>query len=132
IIVNHYQCIRFLREQPLPRSRESGEQRLPRRVLCQPGVVGVSDGGCVRTADPGPVADIAAAMEKAGLRWIELNLSAPHGHEAAQGVIRQITDAELVHDYVQQVRKATSIPLAVKLTAQTADLLALAEQAVRG
>jgi dihydroorotate dehydrogenase len=88
--------------------------------------------GSITVADPGPAADIAAAMEKAGLRWIELNLSAPHGREAAQGAIRQITDAELVHDYVQQVRKATSIPLAVKLTAQTADLLALAEQAVRG
>jgi len=88
--------------------------------------------GSITVADPGPAADIAAAMEKAGLRWIELNLSAPHGREAAPGAIRQITDAEIVHDYVRQVRNATSVPLAVKLTAQTADLLALAEQAVRG
>lgn len=88
--------------------------------------------GSITVADPGPAAEIAAAMEKAGLRWVELNLSAPHGREAVQGAIRQITDAQLVHDYVQQVRHATSVPLAVKLTAQTADLLALAKQAVRG
>ncbi len=88
--------------------------------------------GSITVADPGPAADIAVAMEKAGLRWIELNLSAPHGREAVQGAIRQITNAEIVHDYVRQVRNATSVPLAVKLTAQTADLLALAEQAVHG
>jgi dihydroorotate dehydrogenase len=88
--------------------------------------------GSITVADPGPAAEIAAAMEQAGLRWIELNLSAPHGREAASGAIRQITDADIVYHYVQQVRHATSVPLAVKLTAQTADLLALAEQAVRG
>jgi dihydroorotate dehydrogenase (NAD+) catalytic subunit len=88
--------------------------------------------GSITVADPGPAANIAAAMEAAGLRWLELNLSAPHGREAARGAIRQITDAEIVRDYVQQVRQATSVPLAVKLTAQTADLLALAEQAVQG
>ena len=88
--------------------------------------------GSITVADPGPAAEIAAAMEQAGLRWIELNLSAPHGREAVPGAIRQITDAEIVHDYVHQVRRATRVPLAVKLTAQTADLLALAEQAVRG
>lgn len=88
--------------------------------------------GSITVADPGPAANIAAAMEAAGLRWIELNLSAPHGREAAQGAIRQITEGEIVRDYVQQVRKVTSVPLAVKLTAQTADLLGLAEQAVQG
>jgi dihydroorotate dehydrogenase len=88
--------------------------------------------GSITVADPGPAAEIAAAMEQAGLRWIELNLSAPHGREAVPGAIRQITDAEIVYDYVRQVRRAIGVPLAVKLTAQTTDLLALAEQAVKG
>jgi dihydroorotate dehydrogenase len=70
-------------------------------------------------------------MEEAGLRWIELNLSAPHGREAARGAIQQITDAEIIDEYVRQVRQAIRVPLAVKLTAQTADLLALANQAVQ-
>lgn len=87
--------------------------------------------GSITVADLGPAAEIAAAMEEAGLRWIELNLSAPHGREAARGAIQQITDAEIVGEYVRQVRQAIRVPLAVKLTAQTADLLALAEQAVR-
>jgi dihydroorotate dehydrogenase len=87
--------------------------------------------GSITVAAPGPAAQIAAAMEAAGLRWIELNLSAPHGREAARGAIEQITDAEIVGEYVRQVRQAICVPLAVKLTAQTADLLALAEQAAR-
>jgi dihydroorotate dehydrogenase len=70
-------------------------------------------------------------MEQSGLRWIELNLSAPHGREAAKGAIKQITDAEIVGEYVRQVRRVTTVPLAVKLTAQTTDLLALAEQAIQ-
>jgi len=87
--------------------------------------------GSITVADPAPAADIAGAMEKAGLRWIELNLSAPHGREAAKGAIKQITDADIVRDYVHQVRQAIKIPLAVKLTAQTADMLTLAEQAIQ-
>jgi dihydropyrimidine dehydrogenase (NAD+) subunit PreA/dihydroorotate dehydrogenase (NAD+) catalytic subunit len=88
--------------------------------------------GSITVADPDPAAEIAAAMEAAGLRWIELNLSAPHGREAAQGAIRQITEGEMVREYVRRVRTVTSVPLAVKLTAQTSDLLGLAEQAVQG
>jgi dihydroorotate dehydrogenase len=87
--------------------------------------------GSITVAAPGPAAKIAAAMEAAGLRWIELNLSAPHGREAAHGAIQQITDAEIVGEYVRQVRQAIRVPLAVKLTAQTADLLALVDQAAR-
>jgi dihydroorotate dehydrogenase (NAD+) catalytic subunit len=86
--------------------------------------------GSITVSEPAPAAEIAAQMEAAGLRWIELNLSAPHGREAASGAVRQITDAEIVADYVRQVRKATTLPLAVKLTAQTEDLTALARQAM--
>lgn len=86
--------------------------------------------GSITVAEPGPAAEIATKMEAAGLRWIELNLSAPHGREAASGAVRQITGADIVTDYVSQVRKATSLPLAVKLTAQTEDVLPLARRAL--
>lgn len=86
--------------------------------------------GSITVANPGPAAEIAAQMEAAGLRWIELNLSAPHGREASGGAVRQIIAGEMVGDYVQQVRKATRLPLAVKLTAQTEDVVALAQHAV--
>ncbi len=86
--------------------------------------------GSITVSDAAPAARIAAAMEAAGLRWIELNLSAPHGREAAAGAVRQLSDADLVHEYVSRVRAATTLPLAVKLTAQTGDPLVLAECAV--
>ncbi len=86
--------------------------------------------GSITVAAAGPAARIAAAMEAAGLRWIELNLSAPHGREAVGGAVRQVSDAEAVHDYVRAVRAATTVPLTVKLTAQTGDPLALAERAI--
>jgi len=63
-------------------------------------------------------------MEAAGLRWIELNLGAPHGREAS--AVRQVTAQDAVRNYVRTVRQAVSIPLAVKLTAQADDPLALA------
>jgi dihydroorotate dehydrogenase len=86
--------------------------------------------GSITVANPEPAAKIAAAMEQAGLRWIELNLSAPHGREAAGGAIRQVSEADSVRDYVARVRAATSLPLTVKLTSQTADPLALASSAL--
>jgi len=84
--------------------------------------------GSITVADPGPAADIAAQMEASGLRWVELNLSAPHGREAS--AVRQITSNEIIGEYVRQVRAATQLPLAVKLTAQTEDVVALAKEAV--
>ncbi|MGH7914654.1 MAG: tRNA-dihydrouridine synthase [Candidatus Binataceae bacterium] len=86
--------------------------------------------GSITVAAAAPAARIAAAMEAAGLRWIELNLSAPHGREAVGGAVRQISDAQAVHDYVRQVRAATTLPLTVKLTAQSDDPIALAERAI--
>jgi dihydroorotate dehydrogenase len=85
--------------------------------------------GSITVADPEPAKEIAAQMESAGLRWIELNLSAPHGREAAAGAVRQITAADIVSEYVRKVRNATRLPLAVKLTAQTEDVITLARQA---
>ena len=86
--------------------------------------------GSITVAEAEPAAEIAARMEAAGLRWIELNLSAPHGREAAGGAVRQITATEIVADYVLRVRRAVSVPLAVKLTAQADDPLELAKVAI--
>lgn len=86
--------------------------------------------GSITVAEAGPAAEIAGRMEAAGLRWVELNLSAPHGREAAGGAVRQITATEIVAEYVRQVRRAVRVPLAVKLTAQADDPLQLARVAI--
>jgi len=84
--------------------------------------------GSITVAQPDPAAEIAAKMQTAGLRWIELNLGAPHGREAS--AVRQITAQDAVRNYVRTVRRAVTVPLAVKLTAQADDPLALAAIAI--
>jgi dihydroorotate dehydrogenase len=84
--------------------------------------------GSITVAQAAPAAEIGARMQAAGLRWIELNLSAPHGREAS--AVTQVTAAEAVRDYVRRVRSAVTVPLAVKLTAQADDPLLLAKIAV--
>lgn len=84
--------------------------------------------GSITVARAGPAAEIAARMQEAGLRWIELNLGAPHGRESA--AISQVTARDSVRDYVRPVRRAISVPLAVKLTAQADDPLSLAAAAI--
>lgn len=84
--------------------------------------------GSITVAQAGPAAEIAAKMEAAGLRWIELNLSAPHGREGS--AVRQITAADAIQEYVRTVRRAITVPLAVKLTAQADDPIALARTAL--
>jgi dihydroorotate dehydrogenase len=84
--------------------------------------------GSITVARAEPAAEIAARMQQAGLRWIELNLGAPHGRES--GAVSQITAREAVRDYVRTVRRAISVPLTIKLTAQADDPLSLAATAV--
>jgi dihydropyrimidine dehydrogenase (NAD+) subunit PreA/dihydroorotate dehydrogenase (NAD+) catalytic subunit len=84
--------------------------------------------GSITVARAEPAAEIAARMQQAGLRWIELNLGAPHGRES--GAVSQITARDAVSAYVRTVRRAVSVPLAVKLTAQADDPLALAATAI--
>ncbi|HEV7132747.1 MAG TPA: hypothetical protein VGN27_03320 [Gaiellaceae bacterium] len=60
-------------------------------------------------ADAGEAVRMARAFEAAGLRWLELNVGAPHAGEALPGAIR--TGAALVGP----VRAAVSIPLSVKV-----------------
>ena len=84
--------------------------------------------GSITVAAAEPAAEIAARMQQAGLRWIELNLGAPHGRES--GAVSQITARNAVRDYVRAVRRAVSVALAVKLTAQADDPLSLAATAI--
>lgn len=84
--------------------------------------------GSITVAGAASAAEIAARMQKAGLRWIELNLGAPHGRESS--AVSQITARDAVRDYVRMARRAVSVPLTVKLTAQSDDPLLLAATAI--
>lgn len=87
--------------------------------------------GSVTVSAAEPAARITAAMA-AAVDAVEVNLSAPHGREAAAGAVRQVTEAEAVGEFARTVRAATDLPLIVKLTAQTSDVVPLADHAVRG
>jgi len=77
-------------------------------------------------ADVDEAVQLARAIEHAGLRWLELNVGAPHAEEAVPGALR--TGVELV----ARVRAAVSIPLTVKLRAgdSVSDTLAAGADAV--
>lgn len=60
-------------------------------------------------ADVGEAARRAREAEQAGLRWLELNVAAPHAQEAKAGAIA--TGTELI----APVREAIGIPLTVKI-----------------
>jgi len=64
--------------------------------------------------------EMARAFEQAGLRWLELNVGAPHAQEAAAGAIS--TGGELV----RPVREAVSLPLSIKVASLEDAGLALA------
>ena len=80
-------------------------------------------------ADPDELPALARAFDEAGLRWLELNLSASHGEEAAPGAIELVGDAERVEELVGRVRAATKLHLTVKLPS-SGDVLALVGAAV--
>ena len=63
---------------------------------------------------------------------IELNTGAPHGREAAAGAIALETEADRLRSLVAAVRSALAVPLWVKLTGQTDDVVELAEAARDG
>jgi dihydroorotate dehydrogenase len=80
-------------------------------------------------ADLDRCVEMARAIEKAGLRILELNIGAPHGNEAAPGAIVLERDAERVRKIVSRVRAAVTIPLWIKLTGQSEDVAGLAQAA---
>jgi dihydroorotate dehydrogenase (NAD+) catalytic subunit len=79
--------------------------------------------------DPAILPELAADVERSGLRWLELNLAAPHATEAVAGAIARPGDPEGVAELVARVRGAVSIPLSVKLAAEQHDVVASAAAA---
>ena len=76
-------------------------------------------------ADLDRAAEAAATFERAGLRWLELNVGAPHASEAPEGIGAGV-------QLVRRIRNAVSLPLTVKLAADdsAADALAAGADAV--
>jgi dihydroorotate dehydrogenase (NAD+) catalytic subunit len=77
-------------------------------------------------ADVDEAVRLTQLVEQAGIRWLELNVGAPHAEEAVTGAIR--TGVGLV----ARVRAATAIPLTVKLRPgdSVADTLAAGADAI--
>jgi dihydroorotate dehydrogenase len=80
-------------------------------------------------ADPEALPTLAADVESAGLRWLELNLSAPHAGESRPGSVRRADTPDGAAALTAAVRDAVSIPLTVKLSGDGADVVALATAA---
>jgi dihydroorotate dehydrogenase len=80
-------------------------------------------------ADTDNLADLARDVERAGVRWLELNLAAAHSGEAKAGAIERPGDPQRVGALVERVRGAVSIPLSVKVTAEQYDVVASASAA---
>ena len=85
--------------------------------------------GSLIPADPDELPRLARAFEQAGLRWLELNVGAAHGEEAAAGAIELAEDAERVQELVSRVRGEVSVALTVKLPGH-GDVLGMAAAAV--
>jgi dihydroorotate dehydrogenase (NAD+) catalytic subunit len=83
-------------------------------------------------ADPDNLAGLAHDVERAGVRWLELNLSAPHATEAVPGAIERPGDPRRIAEFVRRVRDAVAIPLSVKLGAEQIDVVASAAAARAG
>ena len=81
-------------------------------------------------ADLDELGRMARAFEDAGVRWLELNVGASHGEEAAAGAIELVRDADRVDEIVSHVRSEVSMALTVKLPGD-GDLLDLAASAYR-
>jgi dihydroorotate dehydrogenase len=77
-------------------------------------------------------ARFAEQIEQAGLRVLELNIGAPHGEEAAKGAIVLERNTDRIEQIVRRIRQATKLPLWIKLTGQSENVVGLAEAARRG
>ena len=71
-------------------------------------------------------------VETTGCSVLELNTGAPHGREASAGAIALETEADRLAQLVADVRATITVPLWVKLTGQTDDVVELAEAARTG
>jgi dihydroorotate dehydrogenase (NAD+) catalytic subunit len=77
-------------------------------------------------ADPLALPALAADVEAAGLRWLELNLSAPHAGESPPGSVGRADTPEGAAALTAAVRERVSIPVTVKLSGDGTDVVALA------
>lgn len=89
-------------------------------------------GGSIIVADSIVAEEMATRMEAAGLSLIELNLSAPHAEEAVPGAIRMEREPERIFALTERIRRRITLPLLVKLSGQTNDVLAEVEAARQG
>lgn len=78
--------------------------------------------------DPNEAVRMAKQIEDAGIRWIELNIGAPHAEEAEPGAITAAREADRAGELVRPIREAVSIPLTVKVAGE-GDPLGAAEAA---
>jgi dihydroorotate dehydrogenase (NAD+) catalytic subunit len=77
--------------------------------------------------DTAALAQLAGDVEAAGLRWLELNLSAPHAHDGIAGAaIERPSEAARAAELTGIVRAATALPLSVKLGIEHHDVTGLA------
>jgi dihydroorotate dehydrogenase (NAD+) catalytic subunit len=67
--------------------------------------------------DPEEATGRAKEIEAAGLRWLELNVSPPHAGEAEPGAM-VAAFGRAVRDLVEPVRRATVVPMTVKLSGE--------------
>ncbi|HEU5348167.1 MAG TPA: hypothetical protein VFU63_06105 [Ktedonobacterales bacterium] len=79
--------------------------------------------GSLIVSDADVAATLASAMQAAGLRMLEVNFSAPHGEEAAPGAIRLEREPDRIADLTRRIRQHIQIPLLIKLSGQTDDVL---------
>ena len=80
-------------------------------------------------ADRETLPTLAAEVQSAGVRWLELNLSAPHAAESRPGSVQRADTPEGAAALTAAVREAVSIPLTVKLSGDGANVVALAKAA---
>jgi dihydroorotate dehydrogenase (NAD+) catalytic subunit len=71
---------------------------------------------------------MAASIEAAGVRWLEVNLGAAHGEEAVQGAIELVAETGRVTEIVGRLRATVALPFTVKLPGH-GDVVALAAAA---
>ena len=83
-------------------------------------------------SDLAQCAAYATAIQDMGFRVLEVNIGAPHGDEAAKGAIVLERDAARIETIVSTLRRATTLPLWIKLTGQSEDVTGLADAARRG
>lgn len=88
--------------------------------------------GSLIVANEDRAVELATAMEAAGLRMLELNLSAPHGEEAQSGAIRIERAPDRIVALTERIRQAVQLPLLVKLSGQSDDVLGEVTAAYRG